>query len=363
MTLQPVPPSQRIATLDILRGFAMFGVLWSNLNDWYGVWNLAPEPVSLIDRALLWCQTWLVEERFYSLLGFLFGIGFAIQLGRAGARAAEARKIFVRRMLVLLGFGLIHGFLIWRGDILTYYALIGLLLLVYERLSPKWLLVATAATFLLVPLALRSIFHALNIPFGGSTSTTPAQAQIYAHGTYMQVAAQRARDFVFKYSHTLPGFSAFLTLFLLGLWFERTGWRARVLSDVRWLRRVLLVAVAVAVAGFYWDQQFLVWGSSAAYASVVALWAKQPRWGRFLHPLGAVGRMALTTYLTQSIVCTTLFYGWGLGWYGSVGYSGAFALAVTLFAAQTVASVYWLRRHRFGPAEWLWRRLAYGTAG
>src|SRR6185369_6049718 len=114
----PVPPAERIATLDILRGFALFGVLWSNLNGDYGApdWSVMPYFPITLEGSLAWVQKWLIQDRFYILLAFLFGMGFGIQLRRADAAGGNARLMFCRRMLALLAFGVIHGTLIWSGD-------------------------------------------------------------------------------------------------------------------------------------------------------------------------------------------------------------------------------------------------------
>ena len=98
------------------------------------------------------------------------------------------------------------------------------------------------------------------------------------------------------------------------------------------------------------------------YATALLLVWQRPLGQRFLKPLAAAGRMALTTYLTQSIVCTLLFYGYGLGWYGSVGFSRMFVITLTLFAIQMAVSMWWFTRWRYGPAEWLWRTITYGRS-
>ena len=122
--LVPITPQERVLLLDVLRGMCLFGVLWSNLNDWY----MANDPVTSLDHALHWTQDWLLESRFYSLLGFLFGIGFAIQLTRAAQRGQDGATLFLRRMAILLVIGVVHGILIWQGDILHAYALMGFVL-------------------------------------------------------------------------------------------------------------------------------------------------------------------------------------------------------------------------------------------
>ena len=138
---------ERVQLYDVLRGFCLFGVLWSNLNDWF----ITLEPVTPLDRGLSWIQNWLIEERFYSMLGLLFGIGFAIQLTRAAQRGQDVRNLFLRRMAVLLGIGLVHAILIWHGDILTAYALVGFALVPFRRWSPQRLLIAVPVMLLVVP--------------------------------------------------------------------------------------------------------------------------------------------------------------------------------------------------------------------
>jgi len=385
--LTPVAPESRIVLLDILRGFALFGVLWSNLNDHYGT----TEAANGLDRALAWIQQWLIEERFYTLLGFLFGIGFAIQLRRADARDADARNIFVRKMFVLLIIGVLHGLLIWRGDILTEYALLGFLLLAYRKLSTRGLLLAAAATYVGLQYLVKIGFGLTQMTYLFRRPPNPLAAWAYAHGSYTQVMPIRVQEYLAWYeTWGFVVFPAFLTLFVLGLWAERTGVLSRV-RESRWVGRAFWIAVACAVVALligdkvytwwpfarptgwrdfhFWTlrdvvvgipDRLLVWGSSAAYALGLTFLALRPRAARVLAPLGAVGRMTLTTYLTQSVVCTLLFYGYGLGWYGRVGFTGMFAITVVLFACQLAASAWWTRRFRFGPVEWFWRSLAYG---
>jgi len=104
-------------------------------------------------------------------------------------------------------------------------------------------------------------------------------------------------------------------------------------------------------------------GTSIAYACVFLLLSQRPRAARLVRPLAAAGRMGLTTYLTQSVVCTVLFYSYGLRWYGTVGFTGMLVITLVIYACQMVVSTWWLKRFRFGPAEWLWRKLTYGDVG
>jgi uncharacterized protein len=386
-TSSPVAPAERIVSLDLLRGFALFGVLLSNLNDWYGT----TDPAGWLDSSLAFLQSWLLESRFYTLLGFVFGVGFAIQLARADSRGEDVRPVFYRRMLALFAFGVAHVVFLWRGDILIQYALLGCFLVLFRDLRPRGVLVAALVTWLVVPyvigLVMRGL-HAEMLP----RDPDGVDNWIYANGSYLQVMPVRIRGFLDWYGRWPQlVFPSFLVLFLFGLWSQKSGLIAR-FSDSRLLRRIFIGSLGLAVVstglgmvlwkvfeppppstdwrtlGFWipWRLPLRLlfdlstWSSAGVYGAGLLLLALRPRGRAVLAPLAVLGRMPLTTYLTQSVVCSLLFYGYGLRWYGMVSFSGMLMIACTLFAAQILFSGWWLRRYRFGPAEWLWRSLAYG---
>lgn len=390
----PVAPDARVAALDVLRGFALFGVLWSNLNHYNPV-----APASALDRGSAWMQEWLIQNRFYSLLGFLFGVGFAVQLHRASSFGKGVLPMFYRRMLALLLFGVLHGTLIWSGDILTRFALVGGLLPFYRRLSPRGLVVAAGGT--LLGLAYATLLLRVAIA-PGQPPALPDSTVLYATGSWLEILPMRVAEYRRQVFVTVAQFWSasvpFLTLFVLGLAAARAGILNNLRERAGLLRKVALASLACVglgiVAGLtfgtWWPRPALLsgapgfdlphllaawwlvfsrlpqllieWGTAGVYAAGVTLLTLRPRWNSLLAPLGAVGRMSLTTYLVQSLVSTGLFYGYGLGWYGRVSYTGMLTIAVLLFAGQLAVSTWWFRSFRFGPCEWLWRSLAYGKA-
>ena len=393
--LKPVAPEERIRALDLLRGWAMFGVLWSNLND-----NYAPsKPVSGLDHALSWTQTYLLESRFYSLLILLFGIGFGIQLTRADRNAVDLRSTYYRRTAALLLIGIVHGTLIWRGDILTIYSLVAFALVMFRTASTKRILIAALLLFFIGPIIVSEAMFLSGLRIVLPCSSCGSTA-IYAHGTWLQIAHARVGGYLQWLGRW--GLSSYVTIlasFLMGLWAVKSGYLRRVIDDPRTTRRLLVVALAAAAIGYarwqwadnlwprgqaprnsdaafafaYFQLETLRWyvlrlfdwatvGGAVTYACVLLLIWQRPRGERLLQPLAAAGRMALTTYLTQSIVCTLLFYGYGLGWYGSVGFTGMLLITVILFGCQMAVSTWWLARFRYGPVEWVWRTLTYGHA-
>jgi uncharacterized protein len=380
--LTPVAPNERIQALDVLRGLAMFGVLWSNLNDWYGT----RDPTTALDRGLAWMQTWMIETRFYTLLVLLFGIGFGIQLLRATERGVDVRTVYYRRSLALLGIGAVHAFLIWQGDILTFYALVAFALVMFRTANTRRILIAAILLWFLAPEVVKGAMLLAGMRFPMPSVYNRVTDQLLAHGSWAQIEPIRvAGQLQWLGRAGLRLYFSVLARFLMGLWAWKSGYLRRVIEDPRTTRRLLYGAVVAAAIGYAWSlylydlwrflhaplvptslvARVFYWsteGTALAYAAILLLLWQRPRIARLLRPLAATGRMALTTYLTQSVVCTMLFYGYGLGWYGKVGYTGMFLIALILFACQMAASTWWLTRFRFGPVEWLWRTLTYGRA-
>lgn len=387
--LTPVAPNERIHALDLLRGWAMFGVLWANLNTDYGT----RDPANAMDRGLAWLQYNLISARFLALLSLLFGVGFGIQLLRATERGVDVRTMYYRRSLALMAIGIVHGCLVWWGDILSGYALVAFALVVFRTASPRRILTAAILCWFVVPEIVSRAFFLAGLRYPMWSVYPP---WVLAHGSWLQVAPIRVTMYLDGLSATLGAFYFWvLSLFLVGLWAVKSGYLRRVIEDPKTTRRLLFIAITAAAVGYarnlifskllpsgfflrgddpgvprFWIpvqliRRLLGWstvGTTVAFAAILLLLWQRPRIARILRPLAATGRMALTTYLTQSVVCTLLFYGYGLGWYGHVGFTGMFEITLVLFACQMAASTWWLGRFRFGPVEWLWRWLTYGRA-
>jgi uncharacterized protein len=396
----PITSSERIEVVDILRGFALFGILLVNMALFKAPWMPGLPPattsVSAIDQLAAWAIDLFATGKFFTLFSFLFGFGFAMQMLRAQERGAPFVARFTRRLLVLLAIGLTHALLIWYGDILVSYALLGFVLILFRNRSPRALLIWAAALLILATLLIGAT-TALNEM---SQSIPEARAQIaqveaemlaqsreehardiaiYGGGSYFAIVAERAQDYQAALFGLLFMFAPILAMFLLGLY----AGKRRILHDVEahlaLLRRVrfwgLLLGFTFSALAVLAQARLSMFGAllaeilhfslvgpvlSMGYAATIVLLARDARWRARLAPLGAAGRMALTNYLMQSLICTTIFYGYGLGLYGQVGAAIGIALAVVIYALQIPFSAWWLARFRFGPAEWLWRSLTYG---
>jgi uncharacterized protein len=391
--VSPVSLSERILFIDVLRGMALFGILAANMRaffaplDCYG--NIG---VLFHSRADVLTQAFIdafVQGKFVSIFSFLFGMGFAIQMSRAEARGVRFIGFYPRRLLALALFGLIHGLLIWAGDILLIYALSGAILLLFRKRQQKTLLWWAGGVLALPIVASTTIlalyftrFHqAWMDPKAPDMKKLYAVTNTYAHGTVRQILVQNWVEW--KDALPIMLFAIYAAgLFLLGMWVWRAGivqrldeYKAVLKSVCAWCIPVgLVVNIFVAIVkATVPPGSFSLWawfagmlalpGShvlSAGYVSGLALIFLHEDWRRVLLPFAAVGRMALTDYLMQSVLCTLFFYHYTTGLYGSIGPAIGLVPTFIVYGAQVVFSNWWLRRYRFGPMEWLWRGMTYG---
>jgi len=369
------------------------GILLANVLVFFGLSFLPPERAGAInttraDQLVQFLEHVLVEGKFYSVFSLLFGIGFGIQLARGGDAMLPR---FRRRLRILLAIGAIHAFLIWAGDILMLYALLGFALPWFarqpDRTLLRWvvILLALPTTLFTLAVAVWTLGRSGAAPAAAMTAMPPRILAIFEGigtgglkeallGNLVFVGARWGELFV-----TLR-FPKVLGMFVLGLWCARSGLgltpAAHRATLVRWsalgwgigLPANLLATWAVARWPYLPPTPGALLGVAMqgigfpllaiGYAATVGLLVADGR--RFLNAFAPVGRMALTNYLTHSIVCVTLSYGFGLGLWWRLGAAKAMAIAAAILLVQLPLSAWWLARFRFGPVEWIWRRLTYG---
>lgn len=392
----PVPPGQRVEVLDVLRGLAIFGIFVINLEtfslyDFLSASERAAVALAALDPATIFVHRLLFLGKFYTLFSLLFGIGFAIQLARARERGTDPAPVYRRRLAILLGFGLVHLYA-WSGDILVLYALLGFVLLGFRGWSDRGLLVA-AAVLIALPVAQTALVAATGgaldpgAPFLALADRVDARLG-YVEGSDISVVGRGGWEGLLRWNAAGPFWRMSLILsegrefkvlgvFLIGLVIGRGA----LLADLAGRRRLLgLVLLLGTVIGLHANAALaLLWETQAerpvltaavyalgvvplglAYAAGTALLWLRP-WGRrLLGVFAPVGRTALTNYLLQTAIGIGVFYGVGLGLAGTMGPTTWTGLAVAVFVLQVVGSALWLRSFRYGPMEWLWRRLTYG---
>lgn len=390
--LQPVAPAERIVTLDVLRGFALFGILLMNMEAFAGPLDLS---FTAIDPRWLGVDRWVdalvyvfVQGKFFTLFSLLFGAGFAVMAQRAEASGRDFNPLYLRRSAALLLIGLCHALLVWSGDILFTYALLSFLLLAFREAPRSWLPVLGVLSYLLaigLLLMLGTMMTVLaqspeaNAQMASSAAAAlqkiEQQRQAFGHGSYLQAVAQRGRDWVQSMQGALVVGPEIFGMFLIGAWFARSGAIARpeefprLFAGLRWVAFPLgLALMLVSACREPWlepgrfDLRLAVAAALAAVAGLMMClgylgWVVQ--WRARLAWFAPAGRMALTNYLAQSLVCTALFYGYGFGMFEQMGRAWQLLFGVFLFALQLLVSRWWLQRFRFGPLEWLWRAVTY----
>jgi uncharacterized protein len=376
----PIAPSDRIASIDIVRGIALFGVMAINVVTIFRV--------SIFERFLPYGleETWLdralysilmvgIDLKAFALFSLLFGVGLAIQHDHLSA-SSRRTALLVRRLAFLMLIGAAHLVLIWNGDILFEYAIAGFVVLPFLFCRLRVLTLVGAA---LLALFLVSSFLPEIVPMPSRAwmwQNVAEARRIYGSGGFAEVLAFRV--------HELPGFLPLhvfmfprtVALMLIGA----AAWRAdlfRAGSRAN-LRLPLLAAIGILVGGALavthenewlglgWRTELLVerLGTvllACGYGAAI-IWATNgTRTRKLLAWAAPIGRMAFTNYLMQSVIFGWVFYGYGLGLFGKLGVTAALAIGIGVYILQIVFSAYWLRHFLYGPAEWLWRGAMYGT--
>ncbi|WP_163529740.1 DUF418 domain-containing protein [Halobacillus ihumii] len=376
----PLQEADRLDWIDAARGFAIFGIFMVNVPAFnapyflYGgeeyFWSspLSHSVQTVIDI--------FFQASFYTLFSLLFGFGLQMMKDRLDQKEIPYRSVLLRRLLLLIGFGLIHSFLIWHGDILLSYGVFGLVLFAFFPVSSRTLLLWAYAmlAFLVIPLTLS--LYAMRDHLGGfyNQEAINAAKRNYGEGSLLDIWQQNAVDWSYVNNVGSIPFLAFslIPMFLFGMYLARKRWLhtpEQFLSPMKRLWAVTGIIFILFKAGPYlfgnpeWFQllQDNVGGTASAFFYVlsVTLLFRTNGGRRLLRPLRWVGRMSLSNYIFQSVISFFLFYSIGLGWYGQVPPVMSVLIVLVVFTLQIMLSKAWLTTYRFGPLEWLWRTLTY----
>jgi len=417
----PVVSGERIDSVDVLRGVACLGILLMNIiafalpvATYYN-----PSVMGLENPANLWAYivNWLFfEGSMRTVFSMLFGAGVVLITSRAENRGAgvESADIYLRRNMLLMAFGLVDAYLfLWYSDILYLYGLAGLFLFVFRRLMPRTLFLLGVVMVIFMGIInlsanaeLAAVMSQVEAAQQAGSEVTAEQLEAigyyealqaeYAPGAD-QVAAEvaiRQSGFIEQFHFIAPIVVAFqsvftytyaiwdvLTMMLIGMALFKWGvFDARKSHGFYWAMVVIGYGVGVPVnwyeirmaidSGFSFEWVGLNYiktyqigrlGTAAGHIGLVMLFCKSGGLGFISRSLGAVGRMALTNYLSHSVICLFLFTGVGLAWFGQLERYQLYYVVAAIWAFQLIASPLWLRYFRFGPVEWLWRSLTYGA--
>jgi uncharacterized protein len=376
----PTDSSERIGAIDILRGIALFIVLIINTATEFRVSIFEqflpgmkdPGLANQVSEAVVLA----LHTKGFILFSFLFGVGLSIQFERL---AVDHRRLtlMIRRLAILLALGVVHLFLIWNGDILTEYAIVGFAALPFLY-GPLWLLGAASALSLAFYLASPWLPPMTSFPDGVWIARHLEEArQVYGSGGFRGILAFRINEVRYIAPLHVYALPRTLGLFLFGALIWRTGFFRFAAAQ-----KSLVVATSLMLAIGAWMTIETVSGEAfglplnwrermifqslgqlilaCGYGAAVIILANHATGRKLVGWAGPLGRMAFTNYIIQSIILSWIFYGFGLALFGRLNVPESLAIAVAIYVAQAAFSAWWLRRFRFGPIEWLWRSLMYG---
>ncbi|MBT2581709.1 DUF418 domain-containing protein [Planococcus sp. ISL-109] len=382
MKLQPISLHERVEAIDLMRGFSLLGILLINMLAFHTPYSYI-DPYKWFsgntDQAIFTALDIFVQASFYPLFSMLFGYGLMMQFLRAEKFEQPFMPVAVKRLLVLLVFGIVHAFLIWYGDILITYAIMGLLLIGMLRLPAGWLLGLGVMLYALPHLLFTVImFMAVavdpNIYIGYQEAERSIAA--YQSGSFAEIFSRRLTDWYYVNN---PFSFIILTVTILPLMMVGAAaakWRMIELAAEKkkiWLAlavSTLVVGLLLKSAPYLFDKNYAyqyvqeIFGGplvAIGYAAVIALWSQKLSFTRAMSPLIKAGRMSMTIYITQSILATSIFYSFGFGLYGQVGLLTGTLIALGIFVIQLIFAELWFVKFTRGPIEMLWRRWTYGN--
>ena len=392
VTAEPVRESQRIVSLDVLRGFALLGILFINLPTMAMVAGARTSPYAYPDAtsADVWIWTALsilVDGKFMAIFSMLFGAGMFLMTDRLDRNGTSAWPVYCRRLLFLFIVGMLHAYLLWYGDVLVSYALCGAVVFLFRRCDARTLIFCSGAFFVIGLATMVESGYVVNflgrfLPKILLAEVSP-QAETLASrsGLIAQLPVRAGYSFAIQtIGFATLSFWRIVPAMLLGVGFVKMGYFARSKQSTVFGRAALIAGLVVGIAlaacgivarfGAGWNSYhgFLAYQVGDYLSSIpcalgwlggilLLMTTRVRDWlASWVAPLG---RMAFTNYLLQTIIGTAIFYGHGLGMFGKVHRASLLLIAIGIWLLQLVLSAWWMSRFRFGPLEWLWRGFTY----
>lgn len=398
----PIEQKERIVLLDTIRGLAIFGILMVNMPLFFQPFSMmmqgAKPDSSVIHILSESFIKFFFEGKFYVMFSMLFGYGFWIFINKTTSDGSSIIPVFARRAFFLFLFGLVHVVLLWAGDILVFYGLLGLLLILFRKVSDKGLvkwaiglglipsiitafMVLVFFLFFQIPQAREGMEAGIQQSVEAINNLVARATQAYSQGTYREIIAIRLEE----YKAILPGILFFypvvLAMFLLGAWAARKKLISNYMDYLTFFRKAFWWGLGIGLVAnslYTYSYQFAnmskpdIWSLLSTfghtvgglsfclfYVSAVVLLVSKGKFATFIKLLSPVGRMALSNYLMHSIICTFVFLPYGLGLFGKIEIWQGIVLTIIIYGLQIPLSAWWLKQFHFGPFEWLWRSLTY----
>ncbi len=391
--IAPVQSGERINEIDMIRGVALFGILIVNMAFFKSPFfdlRLPSNYPEGIERISAYFIQLFFTGNFYAIFSFLFGLGFYIFMDRTMQKGLELKPLYRRRLFALMVFGLLHIILFWSGDILFNYAIVGFILLSFRnkplQAIKKWIISLFMVSFILnmVLIVFKGIGEIIgDEKYHAVVDQMLAEAILkYTEAGFVELLLYRlVNEAPYMLIGVIFWIPQVLAFFLCGLYVGKIGIFKDIPAHIPLLKKIrfwgfligglLLILLVLFDSGTITTNELINLSMLSginylaslflfpAYVTSIILAAQNATWNKILSPIASAGKMALTNYLSQTLICVIIFYGFGFGFYGQLTIYHGIMLTVAIFLLQVFWSSIWMKRFRFGPMEWVWRTITY----
>ena len=391
---EPMALQSRLLNIDIIRGIALLGILLMNIQAFSMNFSAYSNPTSFgdlngINFYVYYFSHLFADQKFMTIFSILFGVGIVLMAENIEKKGGNPSKVHYKRMLILAVFGLLHAYLLWFGDILFPYALAGMIAYTARKKPVKFLFmtaflsigfcsVVMFLTSFAIPLMEEADIQNLLAVWAPTQEMIDKdilvnQASWLGQMEHRNFMASKMQTNVLFYMFRIVGLMMIgMALFKLDFFGERFSNKRLTISAVIALALGLVLIITGNQANFDsgWGLDSMMsgiqsnyWGSilmAYSYMSLLIVFCRSSALMKLKGLLANVGKMALTNYLSHTLICGFIFYGWGLGFYGSFERSDMLLVVIGIWIFQLFFSNFWMSHFRFGPFEWLWRSMTYG---
>ncbi len=381
---KPINSNERISSIDILRGFALLGIILVNVLgfnasffDFGGFYGSLPDE---FQKNFYSIYISLTADKFIFLFSFLFGYGIYIQFNKFKEKEENFSNFFSRRMFILSLFGMLHILFLWAGDVLLCYSIAGMVLLVIHKFSTKWQILLGIFFYFFIGIWL-TIGVWVHLPNSLSSTCTECLATakiLYANGGYIDCLTLRLQEyFAFRNINAFYYLPKIIGITTFGFIAAKNNFHKKIAAQkIKWSLVLFATACIGTISYFGYEKivdfkspfanavymtgyEFMNLFIASSYILLILLIASNVSIAKLLKPIALMGRMSLTNYIMQSVILSVIFYGWGFGLFGQTKVTTLVIIALIVYLVQVILNTIWFKYYDQGPLEKLWRRFSY----